>query len=248
MGPTSFDLESTLKTINNAQHYDALWEGLIGYLTAAGADLISYRHVAPPHAPDAGRVDTLTYGYPSAWGKHYIETKLYKHDPLLSAAYLHMVPILWSDILDNPKLDGAEQNFVSRLREWMKGDGYVIPTFGPSGRNGYFGIGNSASIQDWNPELTRNMQWACRQFHLRYTALRLEEIPSEFTLTDQEQSILQSLSRGKGLGAIAMNMNMETHSLLSIYDKLLLKMSVSDLPSLMVRAKSLGLIKTMGRP
>lgn len=238
------DIENTLTIINSAKHYDALWEALISFLSRAGADLVSYRHLAPPHAPDAGRVDALIYGYPRAWEKHYKEMKLHAHDPLMSHGYLKAMPFRWSEIFESQSLTVKQKDFIQQMKEWMKGDGYIIPVFGPSGRSGVFGVANSASITDWSPELIQDMQWVCRQFHLRYVALRLGEIPAKFTLDDVEHQILKDIALGRSLIAIALEMDVKTSVVSSTLDKLMLKMSVSDLPSLILRAHGLGLIKT----
>ena len=243
MQKNQFGLQATLKKINSAKHYDGLWGTLIDYLTHAGADLISYRHVAPPHAPDAGRVDVLLHGFPKAWENVYNEKKYYIHDVLTHTAVLRTLPFRWSEAMNRPDLDESQKKVISELREWMKGDGYVIPVFGPSGRSGFFGVANSASIKFWDESVISDIQWACRQFHLRYAALRLGEIPRNFTLDDQEHTILKALGQGRGLHAIAQNMGLEFDELASTLDKLMLKMSVSDMPSLIIAAQSLGLIK-----
>lgn len=243
MNKSQFGLNGTVNTINAAQHYDSLWSALIGYLTHAGADLISYRHVAPPHAPDAGRVDVLLHGFPKAWEKIYDEKKLHIHDVLTNTAFLHMLPFRWSEAMNRADLDAPQKDVITALKEWMKGDGYVIPLFGPSGRSGFFGVANSASIEHWDNSTIRDIQWVCQQFHLRYAALRIGELPSDFSLDDQEHKLLKGLTRGQSPIAIAKEMGLKADRITSALDMLMLKMSVSDMPSLIIRAESLNLVK-----
>jgi len=241
---THADFEDKLAKLRHATHYDALWECFISNLMGFGADLIAYHHIAPPHAPDAGRIDILKYGYPKAWENFCKTEKLTGFDPLFNMAYTRTESFKWSEVLQSPHLGEKEQKFTTELNEWVKGDGYMIPLFGPSGRNGYISVGNMASIDDWCFEKIRSMKWLCQQFHLRYVTLRLGELPSDITLSEKDHEILKGLALGRSPESIAHAHDLSPDIVNSTLDTLVLTMGVSDLSSLMVRAQSLGLINT----
>ena len=243
---TKIDINAAVEALNEATHYDALWERFISYLGQMGADLITYHHIAPHHAPDAGRVDILSYGYPSAWEQFCHEAGLSDYNPIFNMGYTRTDNFRWGEILDHPKYkdsDTREKKFIDSMKEWMKGDGYMIPVFGPSGRNGYIAAGNLASIEDWTPDSIQTMKCLSQEFHLRYVKLILSELPSQITLDDQEHEILKQTAMGQGPQSIADIMGLKRETVESSIDRLMLTMSVGDLPSLMVRAQSLGLIE-----
>lgn len=245
---TTLNLEKAVIALNAATHYDALWEAFISSLSQAGVDLITYHHIAPQHASDAGRVDILNYGYPAVWEQYCKTEKLLDHNPLFNLGYTRTDSFSWSEVLDRPMRDDRysdpEKKFIISLKDWMKGGGYMIPAFGPSGRNGYVAAGNVASIQDWTASCIQSMKCLSQEFHIRYVALRLSELPSQFTLDDQEHSVLNQIAAGRGVHSVSNNMGLEPEKIEATLDKLMLTMSVGDLPSLMIRAKSLGLVKS----
>lgn len=243
MNSQTFDLHTSLERISTATHYDALWETAVDCFSQAGADLIIYYHVSPPHAADAGRIDNLMHGYPRAWTKLYLSEGLEASDPLLGTAYMIINPIRWSDAIKNPNLNAKQKKFISTLTEWMKGDGYIFPAFGPSGRNGYMGIGNSASIQDWTADHIHKLNMIVQALHVRYSILRIQELPSKFTLEEDEHELLKNIARRLSTKGIASRLGVENDKVKLSIDMLMLKMGVSDIPSLIVRGESLGLIK-----
>ena len=245
---TKLNVEEAIKALNAATHYDALWESFISSLSQAGADLVTYHHIAPQHASDAGRIDILSRGYPAIWEQYCRDENLSQHNPLFNTAYTRTQNFNWGEVLDRPTHDAehnaAEIKFIKSMKDWLMGGGYMFPVFGPSGRNGYIAAGNLASIQDWTAECVQSIKCLSQEFHIRYVTLRLSETPSQFSLDDQEHNILNQIAAGRGVSAVAKAMNVEPKNIEAALDKLMLTMSVSDLPSLMICAKSLGLIKS----
>ena len=239
-----FDIYACLARIASGTHYDALWENVIECLTHCDVDLISYTHVSPPHAADAGRIDTLIHGYPKGWVKLYLTEDMSTNDPLLGAACTQATPFQWSKVLNNPNLNLEQKKFTSQFTEWMKGDGYVFPVFGPSGRNGYMSLGNSASIQNWSIEHIHTLNMIAQTLHVRYSSLRIQELPSKFTLEESEYNLLKEIARGQSTKSIAELMGLTVDKVTSTLDMLILKMEVGDIPSLIIRGESLGLVKS----
>jgi len=237
------DLDDVYTALTGAEHYDALWNKFIEYLTHVGVDLISYYYTAPLDTAHMPRMDILSYGYPQAWQQHYRKQSLYKHDPIYNAYHKMLRPVKWSDIAQKENLTPQETSFITEFYEWMKGDGYAIPAFGPSGQNACFGIGNIATIEDWDMAAVRRIEWICWQFHLSYCVLRLKEFPENFSLTDQDRMILQKWGGRRNISIIAEEMDASPKDIHALINKIMQKMNVTDSQSLMIRAKHLGLIK-----
>jgi len=237
------NLNDVYTALVDAQHYDALWNRFIDFLTASDVDVISYHYISSLTALNKDRVDVLLHGFPTAWNNYYREKELHKHDPIYNISYRVLRPIKWSDVANRPDLTQEEKSFISELKQWMKGDGYSIPAFGPSGQNACFGIGNSATIAEWDFTALRRIEWICWQFHLSYCALRLKEFPETFSLTDQDREILQQWGRGVNISTIANNINEDAKTVQMALNSIMEKMKVIDSQSLMIRAAHLGLIK-----
>lgn len=237
------DFDDVYKSLSEAQHYDALWNRFIQILTGSGVDLISYHHITPHIAQDNHGVDILSHGPPRAWLRHYREQKLYIHDPILNLSYQALRPVKWSDITNHRDLTPEQTAFMSKFKEWMKGDGYSIPAFGPSGKTACFGIGNTATIAEWDKPALRLLEWICHQFHLSYSLLRLKEFPESLSLTDQDRDVLQQWGQGAHVITIAEGLGEEAKTIQNIIYKIMEKINVTDSQSLMVRATHLGLIR-----
>jgi len=239
------DLDDIYTALVEAKHYDSLWNRFIKILTACDIDLISYHHITPlgSSGDNHGRIDILSHGYPRAWDNHYREQKFHHHDPIFNMSYKALRPVKWSDALNQTDLTAEQKTFISEYKEWMKGDGYSIPAFGPSGQTACFGIGNTATIAEWDNVFLRRIEWICWQFHLSYSAMRLKEFSSTFSLTDQDRDILQQWGLNKNIAIIAETTGETPKDVQTIIHNIMKKMNVTDSQSLMIRGIHLGLIK-----
>lgn len=237
------NLDDVYKSLSEANHYDALWNRFIDVLTKFGVDLIGYYYTTSLESSHSPRMDILSHGYPRAWQRHYHEQKLYKNDPIFNIYHRAHRPVKWSDVSKKTNLTPEEKSFLAEFNEWMKGDGYAIPAFGPSGQNACFGVGNTATIEDWDSAALRRIEWICWQFHLSYCVLRLKEFPENFSLTDQDRSVLQKWGQRANIATIAEDMDASPQDIQILINDIMQKMNVTDSQSLMIRAVHLGLIK-----
>ncbi len=243
MRNNQLDLDDVFITLSQAQHYDSLWNNFIELMSQLGADLISYHHITPLGSLDEHRVDVLSHGYPRAWLNYYRQNKLHKYDPIFNMSYKTLRPIKWSEMAKDDQLSAQQKKVIFELKEWMKGDGYSIPAFGPCGKTACFGLGNTATIAEWDSATLRCFEWICAQFHLSYSIMRLKEFPKELSLNDQDRDILQQWARGINIAAIAENLGEKPKIIQTIIYDIMEKMNVTDNQSLMVRAAHLGLVK-----
>jgi DNA-binding CsgD family transcriptional regulator len=239
------NLDDVYIALAEAKHYDALWNSFIAVLTRLDIDLISYHHITPLSTSEThhNRVDILSHGFPRAWETHYRAQKFHLHDPIFNLSYKMLRPLKWSDVTERGDLTPKQKSFISEFSEWMKGGGYSIPAFGPSGQNACFGIGNTATIAGWDSAWLRRIGWICSQFHLSYCALRLKEFTDSISLTDKDREILHHWGQGTHIVTIAEKLDETPESVQTALNEVMKKMKVTDSQSLMIRAAHLGLIK-----
>lgn len=238
----------TLGALGAAKDVDATFEVLSDYADLLGADLVSYHHIAPPFVRATGKphrenFNLIARGFPDDWLEAYESEKLHRIDPITSYAAYQTRPFLWSSIRDRVRLTPEQESYLERLFSWLSpGDGMAVPAFGPSGRHGYVGIGRTQPIKPWSEAQQRMVQAICESFHLRICELRLAGMEKDFELTEREVDILSGMAQGWSDPMIGAIVNISSDSLNPSIQRILDKMSVTDRPSAVLRAKALRLV------
>lgn len=237
-------LEPHILAMDDCENIDALWDLFCrvmrdDYL----ADLISYHHIPPSVATDRLGLTFMAVGHDPAWVKTYRHQQMFRIDPIAQVARHRLLPFYWSSIEDRVTLTSKQKEFLVLLRRWLKGDGLAIPAFGPSGRNGYFGIGRREVDPNWSRRDALRIYWAAQAFHTRYCILHMAGLDMDFTLTSRQTQIIQHLARGLDTPTIAVLLGSQTDTVENTIRRILKKMSVTDTGSAILRAVSCGLIE-----
>lgn len=234
---------ATLIQLRAAKDGNAAWAALLAYADTIDADLLAYHHHAPDFAPDHENLQIRTRGFPDNWVKAYIAENLHRIDPIVRAKDIRVRPVQWSQIETVLKLSPEQSSYMQRLREWMTGDGLGLPTYGPSGRAGYVGVGRATrNITDWDAAQLARLQWIAQSFHLRMCELAIQNLPNDFSLSERELTILKSMAMGMSDSIICGVVGARLHSVESSIQRIQKKMSVSDRPSAILRAIGAGLL------
>lgn len=232
-----------LAQFNLVDDFDALWSALKTYASDLGVDLLSYNHRAPEFAPDHENVTFLTHGFPDDWGQRYASEKLHLTDPVAQMLSHSIRPARWSDIGRHSPISPKQQAYIDEVRAWMTGEGYGMPTFGPSGRQGYVGFGSSHhDLSHWGPLAMNRIQWVAQSFHLRWCELVLLNLPQDFQLDERELNILKSMSLGMSDEIMCGVIGAQVESVRRSIRNILKKMGVSDRPSAILRGMGAGLL------
>lgn len=231
------------ESFRQADNLDDLWDALVEYATTLGADLLAYHHHAPDFAPDHDNVEIRAYGFPEDWVKYYVENDLRLIDPITQIFNYRVRPVRWSQIDTLVPLAPEQKAYLKELRTWLKGDGLGLPTFGPSGRHGYIGIGRSqTSLEDLDILEMNRLHWVLECFHLRWCELVLLTLPQDFSLDERELKILKSMSVGMSDEIICGIIGAQVESIRRSIRGILKKMGVSDRPSAILRGIGAGLL------
>lgn len=169
----SIDILVIMRGFDEAPTVDTLWNDFTAYAESLGADLMSYHHFSADYAPSVRNETYHIKGFPDKWVREYIDSNYSEFDPIIQKAKISCRPYRWLSLNQTPLLTGQQKSYMTKLQSWMKGDGYGVPVFGPSGQNGYFGIGSTTNIDSWDDLTPKHLHLACEGFHLRYCELRL---------------------------------------------------------------------------
>ncbi len=232
-----------LKKFMDVTTVDDLWTVMIDYGASMGTDILSYHHTAPDIVSGRPNISVLTNGFPDFWTAKYTKSKLHRTDPILNVFLGRLRPMRWSEIDNFVALSPAQMEYLTALRSWLKGDGFGFPVFGPSGRNGYIGIGSSVStLADWDFTTMNSAHWVVQSFHVRYCELTLMHATKDFTLNERELLVLECLSQGTSDEFICAVVSASLDSVHQSVRSILRKMDVTDRPSAILRGIGAGLI------
>lgn len=222
---------------------DALWSVFTRFMQSRGANLISYHHIPPAFAPDHNQFQIMAEGFAEDWVTLYDEKKMHFYDPVTQLARYRLNAFWWSDVENLVQVTPQQKDYLKDLYRWLKGDGLAVPAFGPSGRNGYFGLGRKEARPDWDKNDERALYWSCQAFHHRFCELQMKDLPKDFTLTKRESQILRWLAKGYSEEMICGLVNAQLESVKSAIEKTMRKMGVSDRASMLLRASACGIIE-----
>lgn len=238
----ALDVMLAMRQFDVTEDIETLWGLFVDYAHNLGADLISYHHFkadfAPGHKNEYFHVD----GFPARWVEKYFNNNYINVDPIIMQAKISSRPFRWLAINSLTSLTGEQKNFMNNLRSWMKGDGYGVPVFGPSGRNGYFGVGSTTGLDGWAIRSDSYLHMACESFHVRYCELRLLSLEQDFTLTPREMLILENMALGRSDALICGLIGAQINSVESGIRRILKKMGVSDRSAAILRGVGCGLL------
>lgn len=236
-------VEPHILKMEACQNLDCLWDLFCDVAASYGADLVSYHHIPPSIALDHISVNVLRKGYDPNWINMYHEQKLFWIDPVIQTARHTLIPFFWKSIESRARLTEDQKKFMITLRQWVKGDGLAIPTYGPSARNGYFGVGCREHVPNWSRQDIVRLHWAAQAFHIRYSVIHMVGLNQDFTLTSRETQILQHLSRGLDMRTIAALLGTQADTVDNTIRRIMRKMNVTDTASAILRGISCGLIE-----
>jgi LuxR family transcriptional regulator/LuxR family quorum-sensing system transcriptional regulator CciR len=233
------DFEAGLEAASTPQE---LWELLAGFFRGTVVRRVSYLHLPPLGAPDAGRPWLAAEGFPEALVARYVEERLYRDNPALSHTQRHPEPIYWDEIAQLAPLSEREAAFVEEIRGLDLGAGVGIPVFGPSGRNGQWGLGFVPGVRRLDPPVLREFQTACQLVHLRYCATILPTLRPKPDLSRRETEVLAWVARGKSNTLIGEILGISAHTVNAHLRSIYIKLGVFDRISAAVRGIGIGLI------
>ncbi len=216
---------------------------VIRYMDSRNIAMFSYHHYPPLGAPDfRSQLTIVSRGFPAEWVDRYQRERLYEIDPIIRVAMTATEPFWWSEIRQLTALSSRERRYMQMAAKADLGDGMAVPVFGPSGRNGYFGIGFHRSLPRPDDAACAEVHWICQVAHLKYCALISARLPEPAQLSAREKEILSLVIRGRSNQEIAEELSLSANTVDTYVRRSFGKLDVNDRISAGLRGLALGLI------
>jgi LuxR family transcriptional regulator/LuxR family quorum-sensing system transcriptional regulator CciR len=239
------ELEDFERAVAASADADALWLACQTFFPARGVVRMTYHHLPPLGAPDGGEVLFRADGFPEDVIARYVAERMWRINPMLQHARGNPEPFYWSEALGEAEIDPAFVDYVAAARAGGVEDGLGIEVYGPNGRNGYCGLALPAGRAPLPGEEVADFHWACQLAHLRYCALRAEDIAPP-DLSPRESEVLAWVARGKSNAIIGEILGISAHTVDAHLRRIYLKLGVGDRISATLRALGVGLIHAEG--
>ena len=230
------------KAIGDATTNKAVWAAVAGHFHGSAVNRVSYLHLPPLGAVDETRPRMYTEGFPDWLVARYFDEGLFRSNPAIKLAANQMQPIYWDELAQHEPRNEREREFLEQFKAVQLGSGVAIHAFGPSGRNGQFGLGFRDGVRRLEPEALSDAQWICQLAHLRYCALLTPTLGTPIDLSDRESEVLAWVARGKSNVTIGEILGISTHTVNAHMRRIYLKLGVFDRVTAAVRGIGNGLI------
>lgn len=222
---------------------DELFGRAFDLIQQLGAKNVTYSHAAPFGAHDFRRpVFIATQGLPESWTSEYIDQRYFECDPISRHALSATFPFQWRDIGELTELSKRDRHYLQRLREEGLSSGICVPTFGPRGRNGYFGIGFGNEVMSFETMEFLQTYNFCQSVHLIYCEIIQEISTSDVSLSPREKDVLRLVLDGQNNKMISRELDISVHSVATYLIRAHEKLGTNDRFSAATRAMTLGML------
>lgn len=220
----------------------ALWSLVLDYFTTHGVPLVSYHFQESPAAIDA-HTKVRTHGFPDDWVSAYVREKLFLIDPIPDLAMRSTRPFFWSETAQLTMLATEQSAYLDALAATGIGDGLAIQVFGPSLRNGYFGLGFGEKRRHLPAGEIAQHCMVCQIAHLRVCDLMPAPLAERPMLSRREREVLEWIARGKSNSVIGEILQVSTHTVDQYLRRIFAKLGVSDRTTAAIRGVGAGLVR-----
>jgi len=228
-----------INTISNAETIPNL---LNETMTALGAKLASYHHVAGVGAYEHANMSRFySFNLPQPLEDYFHRNALVKDDQGFRASFKKCAPIWLSTMQSHETVVGTKTEILVREGLKLTGDGLLLPLMGPSDRKGYAFVCFGLDPSDVDELFEWQIHTLIQKMHIRYCFL-LDNIRKRVNLTRRESEVLELISYGKSNPEIAQILNIKTNTVSGYVKTLFLKLETSDRVTTTMRARALNLL------
>lgn len=237
------DLTSLRLRLENATSVNELIDVTFELVQAFGAINLCYAHAPPLGATDyKGPAIIQARGMPKGWGGTYLKNEYEKVDPVSRMALTQLRPFYWRDIGKMKSLSTRERGYISHLKEIGIDNGICVPTFGPKGRSGYFGIGFCPTQDRVSDKRIQILQWLCQTSHICHCAMVAETLEAGRKLSTREVDVLRLILYGLSNPEIARRLDVSDHSVSTYLKRASEKVGATGRFEAATRALTIGLL------
>jgi LuxR family transcriptional regulator/LuxR family quorum-sensing system transcriptional regulator CciR len=218
-----------------------LWQKSLEFLIARGIAMVSY-HSDDAQLPGSKPLGIATEGFPERWVCQYIESALYRIDPIPRLASVSPRPFQWSETAKLARLSEQGQSYMDQLAAAQLGDGLALQVYGPNMRNAYVGLGFGRPEVALGADRIFELQCAAQVAHIRYCELTENRQSKPEDLSPREMEVLQWIARGKSNSVIGEILGISRYTVDTITRRIFSKLDVNDRTTAAIRGIGSGLV------
>ncbi|MEL6856843.1 MAG: autoinducer binding domain-containing protein [Pseudomonadota bacterium] len=230
--------------IGRAASFKELSALCYNYFLDRGICHFSYFHFPPIGAIDSDEVKIIVWlGYPDSWIRAYREHGYVNGDPVFRRLAHATKPFFRSSIATRADVTKDEEGYLKLAGECGVKDHLAIPVYGPSGRNGGYGVGFSEPDHGIDEQAISEFQWICQCAHIRYCELLVQEVSEDQSkLSARETQVLRLIARGNTNKQISDELSVTVKTVETYLSRIFHKLDVNDRMTAALRAIARGLI------
>ena len=219
-----------------------LWRNALDFFYDRKIKMVSY-HSDDAQLPGSKPLGIVSDGYPDAWVCEYLESELFRVDPIPQLASVLSRPFRWSEAPQLMRLSEEGERYMKALASSGLGDGLAMQVYGPNMRNAYVGLGFGQEDPHLTADEIFELQCAAQIAHIRYCELTEFRQRAAETLSPREVEILQWIARGKSNSVIAEILGISRHTVDTITRRIFEKLDVNDRTTAAIRGLGSGLVR-----
>ena len=205
-----------------------------------GLHVASFQLIRPIGWDEAdGPVIAFSKGFPESARESYVKEKQFRHDPLFKIATRTGQAFWWSDIEKMTELTPEQALFMKDFYASGFGEGFSMPTYGPGGLNGYFGLGKGVDERFGPDNVPQYFQLYCQTVHLRYCKL-VRKRRRTVNLSIKEREVMTHVVHGLSTNQIADVLGVSPNTINTHLKRVYVKMGVQDRVSATLRFLAFG--------
>ena len=221
-------LTDAIAPILECQTSEELIGGFDELTQRLGFSIASYQLIQPiGWYKMQGPVILFVRGYPDEARSSYVNKKLYTDDPLFKYATRTGEAFWWKDLDKLTDLTKRQKSFMAAFGMSGLGNGLSVPTYGPNGRNGYFGFSRGSDTRFGPDNLGQVLQLYCQTLHARYCSLTCDN-QKKVSLSSKEIEVMTNVVHGLSTNQIAENMGVSSNTVNTHLKRIYAKMNVQD--------------------
>ncbi|MEL7137334.1 MAG: LuxR family transcriptional regulator [Pseudomonadota bacterium] len=208
-----------------------------------GAINVCYAHAPPLGATDYKRPSIVdARGLPKGWARTYLKSGYAKADAISRLALSQLRPFYWRDVGKMKPLSPREQQYIEHLITVGLDHGICVPTFGPKGRAGYFGVGFCPTEPRLNERQFQIIQWLCQTAHICHCSIIDDSSSGCIHLSAREIDVLRLILVGRTNSEIAKELKVSCNTVSTYLVRACEKLEVRGRFEAAMRALTTGLL------
>lgn len=220
-----------------------LFDLTFNVLKRFGAINSCYAHAPPLGATDYQQPAIIdARGLPKGWAGTYVKFRYAEADAISRLALSQLRPFYWRDVRKMKRLSMQEKRYLEHLQQNGLDHGICVPTFGPKGRSGYFGVGLPPTQPRLKERHFHILQWLCQTAHICHCAIVEDTSSNLIRLSTREIDVLRLILVGCTNSEISKHLEVSAHTVSTYLMRACEKLEVSGRFEAATRALTIGLL------